>query len=940
VQTVSRILGIVMLAVLFGAIPAVAQTTGSLSGVVLDPASTPVAGATIVLTGPATVTAKSDADGHYTLSAPEGLYRILVRAAGFSDSTDDNIVLGDAAVALDVRLARPTLSSLQTIGTVRTTGTGGALQFNTTAAAQTNIGALTFANQGDIGVRDILDETPGIVDSSSNGSANGGVRGSITYPTIRGGLSYETASLIDGHPVSVGKFGDYVTTFLNEYMFDAIEVQKGPGSMPNQISRSVNGTVNFKTWDPTATLTGDAVFGVDGFGGKFSNIRVADTILNGKLGFVFDFATEGTPGAAGVNNPSTFIAALSNVTYTDSAGVPVVPGSATGSHPPGSNNTNATLETTSTLGCCISMPTFYDNRAGLGKLRFNFSDVTSFTATLLTSWTTASQNGNVQNLDNINFNPVIPNTTITSGHQYAFFPFNDNFSQDYEINTEPIFEGELHTQLKNDNVLARFYSASINRLQTNGDPTNTPYTVPVYLYGTTASGAPLNGVDAFGNPYTATITSPLFTTDEQDVLEGYTFEYDHSLGNSGNIVAFTVDENYSWTHVYTPGSPDTSSTSNIPAGSALNTGTYSVHGDFQIGSKLNATATYYLTRFDTHYPIFSGPGNSISFNDNIYWHDDERLGLAYRLDHDTSLRFSAGSALVPPFLGILAGAAGVPAPCTASNCPAGIQPGTAAVDSVNGVNVQPETSFGYDLGADLRLGPHMPDTVLSGDVYLTNLHNQFLKTIYLNGLAAVPVTAAAPTGIVPLYTTAYSNLSDARYEGIELKLEHAPAAGFGYALQGALLRGYPYNVPANIYQFNAAGLATSNAGVVTGANFGPTSLLSSGGSAIPYSQGYAELNYHAHGGWYGNIGMIYYGPNNTFNEPAFEITRATARVPIHDQNTYVQLAVDNLFNINPEIFDIAGSGLTAPAVGGQFITTNLKGYGPRNIHLELAHNFK
>ncbi len=193
---------------------------------------------------------------------------------------------------------------------------------------------------------------------------------------------------------------------------------------------------------------------------------------------------------------------------------------------------------------------------------------------------------------------------------------------------------------------------------------------------------------------------------------------------------------------------------------------------------------------------------------------------------------------------------------------------------------------------------------------------------------------------MPLYTTAYSNLGDARYEGIEAKLDHSPQAGFGYAVQGALLRGFAYNVPASIYQFNAAGQATTNQSIVAGANFGPTSLLSSGGSAIPYAQGYTEVNYHSRGGWYGNIGMIYYGPNNTFNEPAFEITRATVRVPIHDRNSYVQLAVDNLFNINPEIFDIAGSGIGNQAINGQFVTTNLKGYGPRNIHLVLVHNFK
>jgi hypothetical protein len=35
-----------------------------------------------------------------------------------------------------------------------------------------------------------------------------------------------------------------------------------------------------------------------------------------------------------------------------------------------------------------------------------------------------------------------------------------------------------------------------------------------------------------------------------------------------------------------------------------------------------------------------------------------------------------------------------------------------------------------------------------------------------------------------------------------------------------------------------------------------------------------------------------------------------------------------------------GSGVTAPAINGQYITTNLKGYGPRNFHLVFVYKFK
>jgi hypothetical protein len=939
----SRLLGAVMLLALvaqpIGAVPALAQgaptaSTGTLSGIITDGSGTPLAGATVILSGPNTVRTTTDNLGHYTLTAPPGLYRFLVRAGGFADSAQDGVTLAATATTLDASLSRPTLSSLQTIGTVRTSVNGAGPTFNTSASAQETIGQSTFENQGDISVRNVLDETPGIVDSVSNGSANGGVPGAITYATIRGGLSYETASLIDGHPVSVGKYGDYVTTFLNRYLFQSIEIQKGPGSTPPEINRSVNGTVNFRTWDPTSTLTGNAEFGVDGFGGKYANFRIADTVLDKKLGFVFDYATTGTPGPSGVNNPSSFAANLADVTYTNSQGVPVAVSPVTKVTAPGALNSYTSLAT-NTIACCLSMPTNYLNRSELAKLRFNFSDVTTFTGTMIASQTYASQNGNVQNLYPTAFNPTIPNGTVASGYQQTFYPFNDNFAQDYELNSEPMFEAELRTQLKNDNVLFRFYSASISRLQTNGDLTNSSITQPVQLYGTSASGAPLTGNDQYGNPYIATIATPLYQSQEQDNLTGYSFEYDHALGNTGNYLTFSADQNYSATHVYTPGSPDTSSTSNIPSGSQQNIGTYSLRGNFQLTPKLSLVAGYYFSRYDTHFATFNttGTATTYSFSDDYNYHSDDRFGLSYRADKDTNIRFAAGSATVAPFLGILSGTVGLPTLCTASSCPSGYQPGSVYTNSVGGLNVQPETSFGYDLGFDHKLAG-APDTVLAGDLYLTNLHNQFLKTVYLNG------TFDGQAGVLPLATTAYSNLADARYEGIEMHLTKTPQDGFGYSVQGALLRGYPYNVPSSIYQYNSAGVATTNQTVVSGVNFGPYSVLSSGGSAIPYAQGYLELNYQLHQGWYGNIGMIYEGPNNTFNEPAFEVVRATVRVPIHNRNTYIQFAVDNLFNINPEIFDVYGNGVGAVAIGNAYEATELKGYGPRNIHLVLAHNFK
>jgi hypothetical protein len=945
VLSLSRVLSVVSLAALIGGplglAPALAQSTAPISGNVTDPGGAAVAGATVSLHGPSLATTTTDANGHFSVNAVPGVYSVTVTKTGFLGATEDDIALAPGGVTISVRLQRPTFSSLQTIGSTRgSAGGGGGPQFNTTPASQQVIGQQVFENQGDLQIRDVLDETPGIVASIPAGSANGGVPGAITFPQIRGGLSYETAALIDGHPVSVGEYGDYVTTFLNRFLFQDVELEKGPGAITPLISRSVNGTVNFRTWDPTPTLTSNAEVGADAWGGKYYNLRIADTIANGKLGFVFDYTDWGTPGPAGNNDPQSYLPYTllddGNVTYTDSQGNPVKVSqpSEVGGGTVGAKNTYVGFAG-NVLGCCVNLNTWFQSRGFLGKLRYNFSNSTSLTFSEISTQTLSSQNGNTNELYAYNYAPTVPGL-LPPGSREAFNPYSDLFAGDYEINNEPIFEGELRTQIDGDNVLFRAYHAGISRLQTNGDPPDTPIVMPVYLYGQTTGGAPLNGLDPYGKPYVATYTDPLYQSNEIDSLTGYSFEYDHPLGESGDVLTFSTDQNYSQTHVYEPGVSDIAyGAGDIPSGSAQNTGTYLLRGTFQITPKLSAIAGYYLTRFSSNFATWYDTSTALFlpvFNDIVNWHSDERVALAYRADHDTSVRFAAGSAVVPAYLGILTGAAaGTPQPCGAAVtppkvalCPDGQATGYTTTIG-GGLNIQPETSFGYDLGADRRIGSD-GSTVLSGDIYLTNLHDQFLKAYYSNGTF---------DGL-PLYTEAYSNLSDSRYQGIELTLNHSPRVGFGYILQGSLIHDAPYDVPS--------GTLAQNEFLVAGENFGPETLASN--TRMPYSQGYAEASYRSNG-FYANVGGLYIGPNNSYNEPAFMVFASTVRVPLFHGpdndvhgNTSVQLSVRNLFNVHPEIFDLDYQGLGYAGNNGANYLPSLKGYGPRSFILSLSHDFK
>lgn len=924
----------------FSAAPAFAQSSpvatsasvaaaSAVSGTVTDNTGATVAGAKVTLRGAKTASTLSDAQGHYSLSVSPGVYTAVVEKSGYLVASDDGVAVTDAGVVLNVRLAAPTFSSLQTIGrvAVRAPSRG---SFNATPASVDVVNQQVFREQGDLQVRNILNQTPGII-SGLPPSVNPASPGAITFPDIRGALSFETAALIDGHPLSVGKYGDYVTSFLNPYAFQSVEVIKGPGAAAPEISRAIGGTVNFRTLDPTRRPSGNLTFGVDSFGGTFSNVGYSNTVLDGKLGFVVDYSVNGTPGPNGTTGLLYSVPA-GPFNYTDSHGNPVtLPAKPKQPVVPGQANQN-TSAVVPVLAYGAVTPTIFTNKTELVKARYSFSSVSSFTASYLGSQTWSDQNGNNGNFIPTNFQPtgayagaypVGPTTVLRS-------PFT--YGDEWEINNEPIVQGEFRTAFKNDSILARYYHASIYRLQYNGatDPTQASPVFPVQLYGTDAKGNPLNGLDPYGRPYLAqqpANSNYYFSSAEQDKLYGYSFEYDHPFGSNGDVLTFATDQNFSATHAFNQFSPETFAS--VPDGSTQNTSSYLLRGQFSLGQKLNATAAYYLSKFASHFgsAVYSSPTASsptLQFFDQTLWHNDARLGLEYRADRNTSLRFAAGSAVAPPYLATLSTAARPPAPCTNGGtyaCPTGFSAGQVYYSTQSGIGVRPETSFGIDLGFDYRL-PDDGLTVVKGDVYRTNLFNQFINTTFPNG----NLTLGGVT--LPLYTKATGNLSTSRYEGVELSVTRAPAVGFGYVAQGALVRGYALGVPAGGYP--------GVPGIVNGINFTDQSVSNQN---IPYAQGYFETSYHTLNGGLLAFGGTYYGANNGFNVPAVVFFRSTLRVPLANRHNYLQASIDNLFNRYGDKFPVLYSGIGFPEANGQYYASALKNYGPRNVRISVSHDF-
>jgi outer membrane receptor protein involved in Fe transport len=951
-------------------VPVVAQaapaTTSTVAGVVTETSGTPVRGATITLRGPKRYIAISDDFGHYALPAVvPGIYAATVERTGYSSGTEQDVaVVAGQPYTLNIQLAAPTLSSLRVIGSTRTAFSRST--FNTSPAAVTVISAQTFIDQGQPQVRTILNQTPGLQSSLPATSGNGAAPGAITFPNIRGGLSFETASLIDGHPVSVGAYGDYVTTFLNSNMLQSVEVVKGPGAAAPEVNYAIGGTVNFRTLDPSRKPTGYESFGVDGFGGNFSNFGYSNTILNGKLGFVLDYAIDGTPGP--MKDFTTYMPVNAGWLVN---GQQITGPTTTSPFLPGLN-TRYFNNTSSLLFSGIPVSTTYSNKAELAKIRYNFSNATSLTASYLGSQTWTEQNGNHIYLDPSTFTPGAAYGTPTSGPQSGQqYLVQDNIylpQHQWEINNEPIFQGEIRTSFKNNNILARAYTASISRLQYNGlnNPTQAGGISGVQLFGTASlcpvgyafttkgpnAGKCVSGSSAVaptpttftGQTATLVNQSAYYNDSEEDRMHGYSIEVDHPFGDTGNVLSIADDYNSSVTGKYNISTyvPGGVAIAGVPPTSGQKFNTLLLRYIGNLGDRTQLTFSNYFNSYLTHYST----NNGATFTDQHNSHYDARLGLTYRVNPDLSVRGAAGSAIAPPYIGLYS---------RMTSAPVIDRSGLFATNTAANPGIRPETSFGYDLGADLRFGPGKL-TVLSGDVYLTNLWNQLIGTSqYYNGVATVPglplvggVGTGAPV-TVPLVSSGSTNLAQAQYQGIELAIRRDPMVGFGFTVQGSLQHATPRNVPLSFYTAAGGTIPIRNLGVVPGPNFyGGSQGVSN--QPIPYSQGYAEVRFRMPRGGLVSFGETYFGNNNSLFVPAFTIANANAIVPLSHGFT-LNFNVDNVFNMLGNSYITEYGGIVQPYIGGAQAAIgpggalvpvsgarlNANTYGPRNLRVSIGY---
>ena len=977
--------GPVSAATITGGPTLVAQaTSASVSGRITDSSTGgPVVNATVTLKGPSTYTATTDAFGSFSVSnVTPGIYSVSITKTGYNPLTQDTlVVLAGASPNISGQIQPITFTTLRTIASVRSTGRG---TFNVTPASVAVVTAQTIQEQGQAQVMQVLNQTPGILASFPSTSANGAAPGAITFPDIRGALSFETASLVDGHPVSVGTFGDYVSTFIPAFMLGNIEVVKGPGVAAPNVNYAIGGTVNYSTKDPTYTPQGFIGLGVDNRGSTI--IHFAFTGTAGRLGYAFGLANDNL--SSGLDNyqaqfsPSTGTVGILNWNGTTGRSVAFNDASITF---PGTISTS--FANFNLVACCEPIQDLYQSKSYLVKLRYRVSPVTSATFTYLGAQSYANQNANTgsftvgsffcspgpSNCVNPGYTGSVPNGTL---QPVAFV----RPGRQREVQNEPILQGDIRTSIGNDTLLARYYAAGIHRLLFEGsDSPNVPEIMNVQLYGNdTSTSTNYSGQTvpmAFFN---------YFNQAEDDVLHGWSIEWNHPF-NATNSLTVAVDQTSSSTVSYFVGSASTSANANIniatfnapvvpsltlPKGSTQLFSTAMARLQWQLSPKWNATLAGYYNIYNSNFPTQSVNGgtglNSCQpngdhciFSQSITNHWDERLAFEFRPNANLALRFSAGTAIAPPYLQLLSGLASTISFSTVTG---------VASQRINTGGLKPETAFGYDVGGDYRFRDGV--TTLSGDIYVTTLQNHFLSYMYDSGTlcpANDPVTGAAtPAGCAgkPLFYTSNRNLADARFMGLELALKSRPPVGFGYTVQGALQRGYAYALPACFYsttinpathQLDCTKFNT-NLAIIPNQNFTGSGESGNGcgcngfsNHSIPYAQGYAELNYRFPGGSSAYIGDQYLGKNNSAGLPPFWMMNVGTTLQF-GSGVQFQINGYNVTNAYPNVFPTYGGGVPIPIAGlpstaGAGVTgplaagTQAQAFGPSRWQFQLIKRF-
>lgn len=722
---------------------------GAITGSVHSTAGAPIAGAQVVLTGATAQKTSTDANGLFAFSnLAAGLYRLDVTKGGYlTASAQDLAVTAGSTITEKVFLQQPDLSSLRTIAAVTTSGHS---SINTSASAQTVVSAQQLQNIANPQINEALQQVPGVNLQRTSSAPN-------TSISVGGVQPYESQILLDGHPLSTGRYGSWISQYFNSFMLGGMETEIGPGNTTPFAGNAIGGTVNLITPSFNGTPRTEFTVGMDSYLSQYS-----DFLKTGKLGDKFSYVF-----GVGYNS--------ANGPYQGSQGCVVSPASASKDNLPGS---------TGIIQFCgnLSAPLF--QKGEVIKAHYDFSPVTSLEVGYVGSqsgfYPQASSYG--QLAGNMTIVPCIvsgsktqctnPNYSQYIGktiNGYIFYPGSNVY------NNQPIWEAQFRTAIGNNTLLVRPYTGVVYRDIDGGGEVDYP------SYYTTA------GVEVPQSPY---------TTVEQDRLHGTTVSFIHPFGD--NEVTATYDYHSDDTYAQA-GNPSAIPFPVVVPNTMARTNIFSLTGNFALTQALSLAAGLYDTNWQldgwqAYQAAGSNPVNvplARSVN-----HFDPHVALTFSPSGGLSYRASFGTSVNFPYAGNVSGIPYVNLPtATAPN-------GTTLVEK--NPTLAPEVAHAWDLGVDKRF---RSGGVLSFDYVNTNVNNVF-------------ETLTSPvTGQVYAYTNLPINAANLNAQIAMLKYSYSPAFGLGYyvsaAAQRSIVNGIPlgafpssFSIPANGVQQCGTGAST------------------------------------------------------------------------------------------------------------------------------------
>jgi len=227
------------------------SNTLDVTGTVTANDGTPVAGATVVLSGQReSLSARSDAHGILVIrNVRAGTYALHAGAPGYQAISQRTVTVDSANSTLAIVLSPATTSSLTVIGQVRasageTVSTSSEPSVSLSAQSAAAAGATSVASM----VWPLLSVTPVI-------PLGGGSNATVSF-AVRGPDPTETLVDIDGHQQNNGNTGDFDLSLLDPAALQEVQVLNGisPSSLigPNMIG----GGINILTLQPTNTPQG------------------------------------------------------------------------------------------------------------------------------------------------------------------------------------------------------------------------------------------------------------------------------------------------------------------------------------------------------------------------------------------------------------------------------------------------------------------------------------------------------------------------------------------------------------------------------------------------------------------------------------------------------------------------------------------------------------